>query len=98
LKDLAAREAALTQKVEAAKTEAQRIVADAHTRAAQALSKAQQDASALEAEFKARRETETKSIADSASSSARAAAESAKAVAQGRINDAVKLIVARVLP
>ena len=49
LKDLASREAALTLRVEAAKAEALKIVAEAEVKAKDAFSKAQSDASALEA-------------------------------------------------
>lgn len=98
LKDLANREAALTQKVEAAKAEAQRIVAEAEVKAKDAFVKAQSDASGLEAEFRSRRDSETKGILESGLSAARAAAEAVHAGAQGKIAAAVKSIVAKVLP
>ena len=98
LKDLASREAALTQKVEAAKAEAQRIVAEAEVKAKDAFAKAQSDASALEAEFRSRRESEAKGIMESGLSAARASAEAVQAQAQGKIAAAVRTIVAKVLP
>ena len=58
LKDLASREAALTQKVEAAKAEALKVIAEAEVKAKDAFAKAQSDASALEAEYLTRRESE----------------------------------------
>jgi vacuolar-type H+-ATPase subunit H len=98
LRDLASREAALTQKVEAARTEAQRIIADAETKAAELVRKAQTDAAALEAEFKVRRDNEVKAISESGLSAARSTADAAKTAAQGRIADAVRVIVGKVLP
>ena len=98
LKDLASREAALIQKVEAAKAEAQKIMANAEVKAKDAFLKAQSDASALEAEFRARRESEAKGILESGMSAARTTAEAVQAQAQGKIALAVKTIVAKVLP
>lgn len=98
LKDLASREAALTLKVEAAKAEAQKIIADAEVKAKDAFVKAQSDAAALEAEFRVRRDSEAKGILESGLSAARAAAEAVQAQAQGKIAAAVKAIVTKVLP
>jgi vacuolar-type H+-ATPase subunit H len=98
LKDLANREAALTQKVEAARGEALKIVADAESRAREILARAETDATALEAEFKARSGVEEKSILESGVAAARTAADSARASAHAKIADAVKTIVAKVIP
>ena len=98
LKDLANRESALTQKVESAESEAQKIIADAELRARDIMAKAQGEAVTLEAEYKARREAEGKTILESGVAAARSTADAAKAAAQGKIADAVKAIVSRVLP
>ena len=98
LKDLASREAALTQKVEAAKAEALKVIAEAELKAKDAFLRAQSDASALEAEYRARRESEAEGILKAGMSAAKASADAARASAQSKIADAVKVIVARVLP
>lgn len=98
LKDLASREAALTLRVEAAKAEALKVIAEAEVKAKEAFTKAQSDASALEAEYRTRRESEAESILKGGMSAARATADAARAAAQSKIADAVKVIVAKVLP
>ncbi len=98
LKDLANREAALTQKVEAAKADALKIVADAETKAREILARAETDAASLEAEFKAKSGVEEKNILESGVAAARSAADAAKVAAQSKIADAVKTIVSKVLP
>ena len=98
LKDLASREAALTLRVEAAKAEALKVIAEAEVKAKDAFLKAQSDASALEAEYRTRREGEAESILKAGMSAAKASADAARAAAQSKIADAVKVIVAKVLP
>jgi vacuolar-type H+-ATPase subunit H len=83
LKELAAREQALSSKVAAAKD----IIAQANA-----------DAAKMTAEYRAKRETEEKSILDSTLSSAKSAAEGLRATAESKVADAVKHIVSKVLP
>lgn len=98
LKELASREQALSARVAEARAQAERVVAEAEAKAKQILAQADADAKALAAEYRARREAEEKSITEAALSSARTAADNARAGAEGRVPEAVRHIVRRVLP
>jgi vacuolar-type H+-ATPase subunit H len=98
LNELVKREQALSSKVEVAKVEAAKIVADAEQKAKELIAKAESDAKALSDEYNTRRTAEEKNILESGVATARAAADTAKTAAMGKIADAVKTIVGRVLP
>lgn len=98
LSELAKREQALSSKVEAAKVEAAKLISDAEAKAKDVLAKAESDVKTLSDEFKARREAEEKNILESGAIAARSAADAAKSAALGKVVDAVKTIVGRVLP
>ncbi len=98
LSELAKREQALSSKVEAAKVEAAKLISDAEAKAKDVLGKAESDVRTLSDEFKARREAEEKNILESGAIAARSAADAAKSAALGKVADAVKTIVGRVLP
>lgn len=98
LSELVKREQALSSKVEVAKVEAAKIVADAEQKAKDLIAKAESDAKALSDEYNTRRTAEEKNILESGVATARAAADTAKTAAMGKVADAVKTIVGRVLP
>jgi vacuolar-type H+-ATPase subunit H len=98
LSELAKREQALSSKVEAAKVEAAKLISDAEAKAKDVLGKAEADVKTLAEEFKSRREAEEKHILESGAVAARSAADAAKSAALGKVADAVKTIVGRVLP
>jgi vacuolar-type H+-ATPase subunit H len=98
LNELVKREQALSSKVEVAKVEAAKIIADAEQKAKELILKAQSDAKAMSDEYNARRTAEEKNILETGVAAARAAADVAKTAAMGKVADAVKTIVGRVLP
>jgi vacuolar-type H+-ATPase subunit H len=98
LKELASREQALSGKVAAARDEAMQIVANAETKAKEILAQAEAEAAKLTAEQRAKREAEEKSILETSLTSAKSAAEGLRSAAESKVADAVKHIVAQVLP
>lgn len=98
LKELATREQALSGKVTAAIDEAAKIVASAEAKAKEILAQAEADAAKLTAESRAKREAEEKSILETSLSSAKTAADGLRSAAESKVADAVKHIVAQVLP
>lgn len=98
LNELVKREQALSSKVDAAKVEAAKIVADAEQKAKELILKAQSDANTMSDEYNARRTSEEKNILETGVAAAKAAADVAKTAAMGKVADAVKTIVGRVLP
>jgi vacuolar-type H+-ATPase subunit H len=98
LKELAMREAQLSAKVAQAKEDAQKIIAEAEAKAKELLHKAEADGTALEAEYKARRESEEKSIFEAGLQAAQVAAQAISSAAGGKVAGAVQHIVSKVLP
>ncbi len=98
LKELAERERRLAEKVAAARTEAEKIVADAEVKAKSLLADAEAAAHKLAGEYGSKRETEEKSILETAMVATKGASEAAKQAAESKISEAVKLIVSKVLP
>jgi V/A-type H+-transporting ATPase subunit G/H len=98
LKDLAAREQALSSRVAAAREEAARILAEADAKARAVLLDAEAKARALTDEYHARQAAEESAIREQALQAANAAASQSRSNAEGRIPQAVRLIVERVLP
>lgn len=98
LKDLAAREQALSARVDAAREEAQRILLEADAKAASILAEAEARARALAEDYRARQAAEESAIREASLAAANAAAGQATDEAGARVSGAVKLIVERVLP
>ncbi len=98
LKELAMREAQLMAKVSQVKEDALKLVSDAESKAKQVLAKAEADVSALEAEYKQKREGEEKSIFEAGIAAAKTAADAVSSAAAGKIAGAVQVIVSKVLP
>jgi vacuolar-type H+-ATPase subunit H len=98
LKELAAREQALSGKVVAAREEAINIVAAAEARAKELIAQAEAEAARMTAEYRSRRESEEKTILETTLAAARSAADGLRSAAEAKVPDAVKHIVSKVLP
>ncbi|GHF54818.1 vacuolar-type H+-ATPase subunit H [Deinococcus metalli] len=98
LSELASREAALDAQIEAARAQAQQTVEAAEARAAGILRDAEAQVRSMQAEHEQKLTADMQSIRDAARGEAKTQADRTRALAEGKLGQAVETIMRAVLP
>lgn len=98
LSELASREAALDAQIESAKAQAQQTIATAQAEAAEIIRNAEARVKVLQSDHEQKLTAEAQRIRDNARTEAEAKAQATKGRADGKLPEAVEVIMRAVLP